>query len=65
MCWVLQKSKLTSKIRYEDIMIPGYKFFRKGTPVEDGGGGCVLYYAESLDIVDIQNCPLQIEIHLR
>ena len=37
-------------------MIPGYKFFRKDRPVEDGGGGCVLYCAESLDIVLIQNC---------
>ena len=52
----ITESKLTSKIRDEDIMIPGYKFFRKDRPVEDGGGGCVLYCAESLDIVLIQNC---------
>ena len=38
------------------IALPGYKFFRKDRPVEDGGGGCVLYYAESLDLVLIQNC---------
>ena len=52
----ITESKLTSKIRDEDIMIPGYKFFRKDRPVEDGGGGCVLYYAESLDIVEMQDC---------
>lgn len=52
----LTASKLTSKIRDEDIRTPGDKFFRKDRPVEDGGGGCVLYYAESLDIVEIQNC---------
>ena len=51
----ITESKLTRNIRDEDIMISGYKFFRKDRPVEDGGG-CVLYCAESLDIVEIQNC---------
>ena len=40
----------------KDIMIPGYKLFQKDRPVEVGGGGCVLYYAESLDIVFIYCC---------
>ena len=56
----ITESKLTSKIQDEDILIPGYKFFRKDRPVEDGGGACVLYYAETLNIVLIQNCSLQI-----
>lgn len=52
----ITENKLTSKIRNEDIMIPGCTFFQKDRPVEDGGGGCVLYYAKSLDIAEIQNC---------
>ena len=33
----IKESNFMSKIRDEDIMIPGYKFFRKNRPVLDGG----------------------------
>ena len=46
------ESTLTSKNCDSDIDIPGYKFLRKDRVTEDGGWGCILYFAESLDVTE-------------
>ena len=48
----ITETKFTGKIKDEELDIEGYKFVRKDRKKEDGGGGCMLYYQESLDVTE-------------
>ena len=45
----ITETKFTGKIKDEELDIEGHKSVRKDREKEDGGGGCMLYYQESLD----------------
>ena len=47
----ITETKLISRTTDEQLDIEGYKFIRKDREKEDGGGGCMLYYLEDLDLV--------------
>ena len=51
----ITETKLTSRVEDKEIDIPGYKFLRRDRPAEDGGGGIVLYYIDTLDVVERSN----------
>ena len=48
----ITETKFTGTIKDEELDINGYKFVRKDRRDEDGGGGCMLYYQESLDVTE-------------
>ena len=48
----ITETKFTGKIKDEELDIKGYTFVRKDRKKEDGGGGCMLYYQESLDVTE-------------
>ena len=47
----ITETKLISRTTDEQPDIEGYKFIRKDREKKDGGGGCMLYYLEDLDLV--------------
>ena len=64
----ITETKLTSSTTDEQLDIEGYKFIRKDREKEDGGGGCMLYYLEDLDLYDIIRTKLEaiwvdVELH--
>ena len=45
----------------EQLDIEGYKFLRKDREKEDGGGGCMLYYVEDLDLYETDTIRTKLE----
>ena len=48
----ITETKLTSRTTDEQLDIEGYKLIRKDREKEDGGGGCMLYHLEDLDLYE-------------
>ena len=58
----ITETKFSGKIGDKELDIEGYKFVRNDRKKEDGGGGCMLYYQESLDITEnIELFPAELD----
>ena len=66
----ITETKLTSRTTDEQLDIEGCKFIKKDREKEDGGGGCMLYYLEDLDLYEtdiirtkLEAIRIDVELH--